>query len=129
MTEVTSKSITERRRKSSRLADIGLSLQDIFFNKDGSALTSDDDDNWTVVKSRATRASKPSSFQKIVQRNMRRILRAPPIFEVSGYLVYAPMRRQPHKDVPVRVIPVVQAGTSVSGMEVAIAFSNLNPRL
>ncbi|KAG0064558.1 hypothetical protein BGZ89_009020, partial [Linnemannia elongata] len=92
------------RRIESQLAKIGMTLQDIFFNKDGSAFDSDDEDNWTVVKSRAARKKDSSIYQKVVQTNMRRILRMPPIFEAPGHVVYAPMRKLAHMDVPVRVI-------------------------
>ncbi|KAF9137324.1 hypothetical protein BGX30_010336 [Mortierella sp. GBA39] len=92
------------RRIESKLAKIGMTLQDIFFNKDGSAFDSDDDDNWTVVKPLAARKKELSTYQKAVQINMRRILRIPPIFEAPGHVVYAPMRKPTHKDVPVRVI-------------------------
>ncbi|KAF9542407.1 hypothetical protein EC957_001983 [Mortierella hygrophila] len=92
------------RRIESKLAKIGMTLQDVFFNKDGSAFDSDDDDNWTVVRPRATRKKELSTYQKAVQINMRRILRIPPIFEAPGHVVYAPMRKPTHKDVPVRVI-------------------------
>ncbi|KAF8942356.1 hypothetical protein BGZ47_006560 [Haplosporangium gracile] len=98
--KVTSK---KARRIESQLAEIGMALQDIFFNKDGSAFDSDDGDNWTVVKPRATRKEELSTYQKIVQTNIRRILRMPPIFEAPGHVVYAPMRKLAHKDVPVRL--------------------------
>ncbi|KAG9062946.1 hypothetical protein KI688_004546 [Linnemannia hyalina] len=92
------------RRIESKLAKIGMTLQDIFFNKDGSAFDSDDDDNWTVVRPRAARKKELWTYQKAVQINMRRILRIPPIFEAPGHVVYSPMRKPTHKDVPVRVI-------------------------
>ncbi|KAF9148528.1 hypothetical protein BG015_009734 [Linnemannia schmuckeri] len=91
------------RRIESQLAEIGMTLQDIFFNKDGSAFESDDEDNWTVVKPHAARRKELSTYQKIVQTNIRRILRIPPIFEAPGHVVYAPMRKSAHKDVPVRL--------------------------
>ncbi|KAF9132650.1 hypothetical protein BGW39_011677 [Mortierella sp. 14UC] len=98
----------------SQLAKIGLSLQDIFFNKDGSALNSDDEDSWTLMKSRTARVKESSLYRETVQTNMRRILRAPPIFEVPGHLVYAPVRKLSHKDVPVRVISTTQAEKNFS---------------
>lgn len=48
---------------------------------------------------------------------MRRILRMPPIFEVPGHVVYAPMRKSTQKDIPVRVVSTAQAGKAITGMK------------
>ncbi|KAF9909297.1 hypothetical protein EC991_008808 [Linnemannia zychae] len=110
-----SKTVTRKDCKmESQLAKIGLSLQDIFFKKDGSAFSSDDDDNWTVIKPRTVRAKESLLYREAVQTNMRRILRTPPIFEVPGHIVYAPVRKLSHEDVPVRVLSVTQAEDNVS---------------
>ncbi|KAG0208420.1 hypothetical protein BGX33_006248 [Mortierella sp. NVP41] len=101
-------------KKKSHLARIGLSLQDVFFNKDGSAIESDSDDSWTIVKSCTTRAASSTEYREMVQKHMRRILRTPPIFEVPGHLVYAPMHNQSHKDTPVRVISASKSGNGVA---------------
>lgn len=93
-----------------------MTLQDIFFNKDGSAFDSDDEDNWSVVKPRAARKKGLSTYQKAVQSNMRRILRMPPIFEAPGHMVYAPMLKPAHKDVPVRVISTALSRKNTTGM-------------
>ena len=100
-----------------------MTLQDIFFNKDGSAFDSDDEDNWAVVKPRAARKKELSTYQKAIQTNMRRILRMPPIFEAPGYVVYAPMRKSTHKDVPVRVISIAQSQKNTTGMSLKLYLS------
>ncbi|KAF9191257.1 hypothetical protein BGZ51_007577 [Haplosporangium sp. Z 767] len=90
-------------QKQPYLSHVGMALRDIFFNKDGSALESDSDDEWSMVSTRSRRKSMHKGYRTIVQRNLRRILRQPPIFEIQGHVVYAPIRRKT-KDVPVRVL-------------------------
>ncbi|KAG0294735.1 hypothetical protein BGZ96_000571 [Linnemannia gamsii] len=104
----------KQRRMKSHLAKIGLTLQDVFFNKDGSAFDSDDEDSFTVVKPRTARRKEFLTYQQFVQVNMRRILWTPPIFEVPGHVVYAPMRKSTQKDVPVRAISTALAGKDIT---------------
>ncbi|KAF9572501.1 hypothetical protein EC968_009725 [Mortierella alpina] len=87
------------------LADVGVSLRSIFFNKDGDAFESDSEDDWTMIASRSNAKISNAGFRSIVQRNLRRVLRDPPIFDVPGYTVYAPLRRKEH-DVPVKLLSV-----------------------
>ncbi|KAF9943167.1 hypothetical protein BGZ67_004946 [Mortierella alpina] len=92
-------------KRASYLADIGVSLRSIFFNKDGDAFESDGEDDWTMIASRSNTKVSNSGFRSVVQRNLRRVLRDPPIFDVPGYTVYAPLRRKEH-DVPVKLLSV-----------------------
>ncbi|CAO3567564.1 unnamed protein product [Mortierella alpina] len=85
------------------LADVGVSLRSIFFNKDGDAFASDSEDDWTMIASRSNTKISNTGFRNIVQRNLRRVLRDPPIFDVPGYTVYAPLRRK-EQDVPVKLL-------------------------
>ncbi|KAF9926585.1 hypothetical protein FBU30_003833 [Linnemannia zychae] len=103
-------------KASAYLSKIGITLQDIFFGQDGASFESDSDDNWTMVKSGFAKKQRPSLYQEAVQANMKRILRAPPIFEIPGHMVYAPMRKTNNKDVPVRIVP-----TGITGKNAVVS--------
>ncbi|KAF9288961.1 hypothetical protein BGZ68_010286 [Mortierella alpina] len=90
-------------KKAPYLADVGISLHSIFFNRDGDAFESDSEDDWTMIASRYNAKISNKGVRNIVQRNLRRVLRDPPIFDVPGYTVYAPLRRKEH-DVPVKIL-------------------------
>ncbi|KAF9172190.1 hypothetical protein BGX20_006169 [Mortierella sp. AD010] len=96
------------------LARMGLSLRDIF-NMDGSSVDNgnDSEDEWSMTCSRSQRKSTPKGHQLIIQRNMKRILRERPVFEIPDYVIYAPIRRR-DRDVPVKVISSMGSGSDSS---------------
>ncbi|KAG0326565.1 hypothetical protein BGZ99_009441 [Dissophora globulifera] len=112
-----SQSVNVARRRSSKIdsaarrADVkqlyfsrvGMNLREIFFNKDGTAFESNSEDEWCQVLPRTSKRSTFPGNRLILQKNMKRILREPPIFDTPGHVVYAPMRRG-KKDIPVRVL-------------------------
>ncbi|KAF8937607.1 hypothetical protein BGZ58_002424 [Dissophora ornata] len=104
----------ENVKRQPHLSHIGLSLRDIFFNKDGAALESDSEDEWCMPSSRLPKKISPLGHQLIVQKNLKRILREPPIFEIPGHVVFAPMRRR-NRDVPVKLLSPTSSGNKVAG--------------
>ncbi|KAF9586000.1 hypothetical protein BGW38_010533 [Lunasporangiospora selenospora] len=95
------------------LSRLGLSLQEIFFGISGSDNSGENSDgSWSMVASRNSKKLTNVGHQRIVQRNVLRILRSPPIFDIPGYTVYAPMMRK-DKNVPVNLIST-SGGTDAS---------------
>ncbi|KAG0364266.1 hypothetical protein BGZ54_007692 [Gamsiella multidivaricata] len=101
-----------RPSKQHYLTQARLSMDELFWNKHGAALESSSDDEWSITASRPPRKSVPAGYRSIVQRNLKRILREPPIFEASGQTIYAPLRRRA-KDVPVKIISTREPGAKV----------------
>ncbi|KAG0023593.1 hypothetical protein BGZ80_008918 [Entomortierella chlamydospora] len=96
------------------LTRLGLSLRDIF-NMDSPSVDNDSDseDEWSMTCPQSQRKSIPKGHQMIIQRNMKRILRERPVFEIPDHVIYAPIRRR-DRDVPVKVISNMGSGSDSS---------------
>ncbi|KAG0359282.1 hypothetical protein BG005_001048 [Podila minutissima] len=91
-------------RKGTYLPQMGLTLAKIFYNRDGTRLESESDsDDWTIRPTRAQRRSMQSGYKRLVQQNLKRIFREPPIFDLPEHTVYAPLKRK-DRNVPVTVV-------------------------
>ncbi|GJJ77105.1 hypothetical protein EMPS_09464 [Entomortierella parvispora] len=72
----------------------------------------DGDDDWAMVSSRSQeRLSCNPGRRHVIQKNMLRVLRDPPFFDIPGYTAYAPLRRG-EKDVPVLLYPRLKPGNN-----------------
>ncbi|KAG0031263.1 hypothetical protein BGZ81_001552 [Podila clonocystis] len=91
-------------RKGTYLPQMGLTLANIFYNKDGTRLESESDgDDWTIRPTPVQRRSMQSGYKRLIQQNLRRIFREPPIFDLPEHTVYAPLKRK-DRNVPVTVV-------------------------
>ncbi|KAG0090925.1 hypothetical protein BGZ92_001897 [Podila epicladia] len=91
-------------RKGTYLPQMGLTLARIFYNQDGTRLESEsDNDDWTVRPTPAQRRSMQIGYKRLVQQNLKRIFREPPIFDLPEHTVYAPLKRKV-RNVPVTVV-------------------------
>lgn len=91
-------------RKGSYLPQMGLTLARIFYNQDGTRLDSESDsEDWTIRPTFTQRRSMQPGYKRLVQQNLKRIFRDPPIFDLPEHTVYAPLKRK-DKNVPVTVV-------------------------
>jgi len=87
-----------------------LDLNEIFLGKDASPTgkvgdEGEEDDDWAMVWTRSRQSlSLNPGRRHVVQKSMLRVLRDPPLFDIPGYTVYAPLRRG-ERDVPVLLYP------------------------
>ncbi|KAG0326811.1 hypothetical protein BG004_002899, partial [Podila humilis] len=86
------------------LPQLGLSLAQIFYNQDGTRLESgSENEEWIMKPTPSQRKMMQPGFKRLVQQNLRRIFRDPPIFDLPDRMVYAPAKRN-ERDVPVTTI-------------------------
>lgn len=90
-------------RKGTYLPQMGLTLAKIFYNLDGTRLDSESDSDWTIRPTPTQRRSVQPGYKRLVQQNLKRIFRDPPIFDLPEHSVYAPLKRK-DRNVPVTVV-------------------------
>lgn len=101
-------------RKGTYLPQMGLTLARIFYNQDGTRLESESDsDDWTIRPTPAQRQSMQSGYKCLVQQNLKRIFREPPIFDIPEHTIYAPLKRK-DRNVPVTVVSKSRASPTIS---------------